>query len=76
MMMQALVGAGDNILVVDPIWPNGASAAQVMGGEVRRTSLEANSQGDWHLDLDKLFSAVDARTRLIFVNSREIRPAG
>ena len=69
MMMQALVGAGDNILVVDPIWPNGALAAQVMGGEVRRTSLEANSQGDWHLDLDKLFSAVDARTRLIFVNS-------
>ena len=31
MLMQALVGAGDNILLVDPIWPNGASAAQVMG---------------------------------------------
>ena len=44
MMMQALVGAGDNILVVDPIWPNGASAAQVMGGEVRRIA-SANSQG-------------------------------
>ena len=43
MMMQALVGAGDNILVVDPMWPNGASAAQVMG-EVRRISLEANSR--------------------------------
>ena len=51
MAMQALVGAGDNILLVDPIWPNGASAAEVMGGEVRRVNLEANSQGDWHLDL-------------------------
>ncbi len=69
MLMQALVGAGDNILLVDPIWPNGASAAQVMGGEVRRVSLDANSQGDWHLDLDKLFAAADDRTRLIFVNS-------
>ena len=47
----------------------GASAAQVMGGEVRRVSLDANSQGDWHLDLDKLFAAADERTRLIFVNS-------
>ena len=69
MAMQALVGAGDNILLVDPIWPNGASAAEVMGGEVRRVNLEANSQGDWHLDLEKLFAAADDRTRLIFVNS-------
>jgi aspartate/methionine/tyrosine aminotransferase len=69
MLMQALVGAGDNILLVDPIWPNGASAAQVMGGEVRRVSLDANSQGDWHLDLDKLFAAANERTKLIFVNS-------
>ena len=69
MLMQALVGAGDNILLIDPIWPNGASAAQIMGADVRRVSLEANSQGDWHLDLDKLVSAVDGRTRLVFVNS-------
>jgi aspartate/methionine/tyrosine aminotransferase len=69
MLMQALVGAGDNILLIDPIWPNGASAAQVMGGEVRRVSLDANSQGDWHLDLDKLFAAANERTKLIFVNS-------
>lgn len=69
MLMQALVGAGDNILLVDPIWPNGGSAAQVMGGEVRRVSLDANSQGGWHLDLEKLFAAADERTRMIFVNS-------
>lgn len=69
MVMQALVGTGDNILLVDPIWPNGAAAAEVMGGEVRRVSLQPNSQGDWHLDLDRLFAAADDRTRLIFVNS-------
>ena len=69
MLMQALVGAGDNILLIDPIWPNGGSAAQVMGGEVRRVSLEANRQGDWHLHLEKLIAAADDRTRMIFVNS-------
>ncbi len=68
-LMQALVGLGDNIILVDPIWPNGGSAAQVMGGEVRRVSLEANSQGNWHLDLEKLFAATDSRTRMIFINS-------
>ncbi|MEE2689253.1 MAG: pyridoxal phosphate-dependent aminotransferase [Pseudomonadota bacterium] len=68
-LMQALVGSGDNIILVDPIWPNGGSAAQVMGGEVRRVSLEANSQGNWHLDLEKLFAATDSRTRMIFINS-------
>ena len=68
-LMQALVGLGDNIILVDPIWPNGGSAAQVMGGEVRRVSLEANSQGNWHLDLEKLFAATDSRTRMIFINT-------
>ena len=68
-LMQALVGLGDNIILVDPIWPNGGSAAQGMGGEVRRVSLEANSQGNWHLDLEKLFAATDSRTRMIFINS-------
>lgn len=69
MLMQTLVGAGDNILLIDPIWPNGGSSAEVMGGEVRRVSLDANTQGDWHLDLEKLFAAADDRTRLIFINS-------
>lgn len=68
-LMQALVGSGDNIILIDPIWPNGGSAAQVMGGEVRRVSLEANSQGNWHLNLEKLFAATDDRTRMIFINS-------
>ena len=68
-LMQALVGSGDNIILVDPIWPNGGSAAQVMGGEVRRVSLEADSQGNWHLNLEKLFAATDDRTRMIFINS-------
>jgi len=69
MVMQALVGAGDNIVMVDPIWPNAAAAAEIMGGSVRRVSLEANAQGDWHLDLTRLQDAVDDRTRLVFVNS-------
>ena len=40
-----------------------------MGGEIRRVSLSPNSKGEWNLDLEKLFSKVDDRTQLIFVNS-------
>jgi len=71
--MQALVDAGDNVVMVTPVWPNCADAISVLGGEVRRVPLrppEAEPNGGrWQLDLERLFGACDARTRAIFVNS-------
>ncbi|MDP6389373.1 MAG: pyridoxal phosphate-dependent aminotransferase [Alphaproteobacteria bacterium] len=69
MLMQALVDPGDNVIVVDPIWPNAAAAAEVMGGEVRRVGLEADAAGAWRLDLERVLDSADERTRLVFVNS-------
>ncbi len=66
--MQALISAGDNAVLVTPLWPNCADAVHVLGGEVRRVPLAAGDAG-WRLDLDRLFDACDARTRVIFVNS-------
>src|SRR3546814_3051801 len=33
--MQALIGVGDELVVVSPVWPNIFSAAEIMGGVVR-----------------------------------------
>jgi len=66
--MQVLVDAGDNVVMVTPVWPNCADAIHILGGEVRRIALREDG-GRWHLDLDRLFDACDERTRAIFVNS-------
>lgn len=66
---QALIDAGDNLVIVAPVWPNIAAAVRVMGGEPRLVPLDPVAGGSWHLDLERLFAACDARTRGIFVNS-------
>jgi aspartate/methionine/tyrosine aminotransferase len=66
---QTIVGPGDNAVMVSPVWPNIVSSVEAMGGEARQVSLTAHDNGSWSLDLEKIFAAVDERTRLIFVNS-------
>ncbi len=66
--MQALVGAGDNVVGVTPVWPNALAAARVMGAEVREVPLTAAAAG-WSLDLDRLFARCDGRTRAIYIAS-------
>lgn len=73
LVMQALIDAGDNAVMVTPVWPNCADAIHVLGGEVRRIPLLApdnrTSDPRWRLDIQRLMDACDERTRLIFVNS-------
>jgi aspartate aminotransferase len=66
---QLLLDAGDNIVIVSPIWPNITSATRLMRGEPKYVALDRRPDGGWKLDLQKLFAAVDERTRAIFVNS-------
>ncbi len=68
MLMQVAVEPGDNVVLVTPAWPNAAAAVAIAGGEPREVTL-AREQGRWRLDLDRLFDSVDARTRMLFVNS-------
>jgi len=65
---QLLLDPGDNIVIVSPIWPNITSATRLVRGEPRYVALDRRP-GAWTLDLQKVFDAVDARTRAIFVNS-------
>ncbi len=70
--LQCVVETGDNVAIVAPIWPNIFQAAQIAGADIRLVYLDGDwkaAGGHWHLDLDKLFAACDARTKAIFVAS-------
>lgn len=69
LVSQALVEPGDNVVVVVPMWPNFRMTVAIMGGEARHVPLATDADGRWHLDLDRLFAACDARTKAVFVNS-------
>lgn len=68
--LQLCLNAGDNAVIVAPIWPNIFNAVRQMDGEPRLVRLDPpGGGGAWRLDLDRLFAACDARTRAIFVCS-------
>jgi aspartate aminotransferase len=68
LIAQSLIGAGDNMVCVTPVWPNIFRAVEIMGGEARQVAMTGRSDG-WHLDLDRLFAACDGRTRAVYVAS-------
>ena len=44
---QALVDAGDNMIVIGPVWPNCIETVHVMGGETRVVPLTPADDGGW-----------------------------
>src|SRR5919109_699658 len=66
--MECLVGAGDNTVCVTPVWPNIFATIEIMGGQVRHLPLDPTPTG-WRLDLERLFAACDAHTRVISLAS-------
>ena len=68
MAVQMIAEAGDNIIVIDPVWPNLGGAAQVVGAQVRSVRMDLG-EGGWTLDLAKLEAAFDERTRAVFFAS-------
>ncbi len=66
--VQALVDAGDEVVVVTPVWPNLTAQPAIMGAVVKCVSLRPVA-GQWRLDLDELLDAITPGTRLLIVNS-------
>ena len=66
--VQAVVDAGDEVVVVTPVWPNLVAQPKIMGAKVKRVSLKPDG-GAWRLDLQALLDAVTPATRLLMVNS-------
>jgi aspartate/methionine/tyrosine aminotransferase len=65
---QALVDAGDEVVVVTPVWPNLVAQPAIMGATVRCIAL-APVDGAWTLDIDALLAAVTPRTKMLVVNA-------
>ncbi|MDQ7743047.1 pyridoxal phosphate-dependent aminotransferase [Hydrogenophaga pseudoflava] len=66
---QALVEAGDEVVVVTPAWPNLVAQPQIMGARVRTVSLKVAPDGAWVLDLAVLLAAVTPATKLLILNA-------
>lgn len=67
--MQMLVGAGDEVVVVTPVWPNLPSQPAILGARVTRVPLAPDAKGAWRLDLGRLLEAVTPATRVLLVNA-------
>ncbi|MDW6025575.1 pyridoxal phosphate-dependent aminotransferase [Mesorhizobium sp. BAC0120] len=65
--LELLVDTGTNVVYVAPQWPNIHNAIHLIGGEPRPFALDFD--GDWCLDLDRLFATCDHRTRAIFLST-------
>jgi aspartate aminotransferase len=68
MAIRACIGSGDNAIIVSPAFSLFASTVTLFDGEVREVPL-SRSGNRFHLDLERVKSAVDSRTRLLVVNS-------
>ena len=70
---QALVEAGDEVVVVTPAWPNLVAQPQIMGANVKSVPLQVLTSGAragaWALDMNALLSAITPATRLLIVNA-------
>ncbi|MCR9238783.1 MAG: pyridoxal phosphate-dependent aminotransferase [Alphaproteobacteria bacterium] len=66
--IQAVAGAGEEVLVPTPAWPNFAAALGVMGAKPVSVPMQFDSQS-WALDIDALEAAITPKTRALFVNS-------
>ena len=65
---QALVGPGDRVVEVTPLWPNLVEIPKILGARVECLPLDFSPEG-WHLDLDRLLAALTPDTRAVFINS-------
>jgi aspartate/methionine/tyrosine aminotransferase len=72
--IRAFVGHGDNAVIVSPAYAIFANGVIMSGGEPRPAPLAASTSPSaggnrFVLDLDRIRASIDARTRLLIVNS-------
>ena len=67
--MQLLLDAGDEVVVVVPVWPNLPAQPAILDARVLRVALAPDVTGAWRLDLDRLLAAVTPTTRVLLLNA-------
>ncbi len=69
---RMLAGAGDEVVILTPAWPNFAGALSLAGArvvEVQLSFVEEAGEWRWRLDPERLRAAISERTRAIVVNT-------
>jgi len=66
---QMLLGAGDEVVAVVPVWPNLTAQPAILGAAVKRVALRPDAAGPWRLDMDEVLAAVTPATRVLLVNA-------
>lgn len=66
--VQTVVGKGDNVVIIDPVWPNITGVVQMVGAETRSVRMDLGEDG-WTLDVEKVAAACNDRTKAIFFAS-------
>ena len=68
LVTQALVGSGDRVVAVTPLWPNLVEIPKILGAGVECVALDFGTRG-WTLDLARLLAALTPETRAVYINS-------
>lgn len=66
--IQAVVGHGDHVVAVTPLWPNLVEIPKVLGARVETVSLDFKATG-WSMDVQKLLGSLTPDTRALLLNS-------
>lgn len=66
--IDAVAGAGDEVIYLSPAWPNFAAAAAIAGAVPVPVTLD-NAGNGWSCDVEKIAAAITPATRAIFVNT-------
>ncbi|ASV99689.1 pyridoxal phosphate-dependent aminotransferase [Paraburkholderia aromaticivorans] len=65
---QLVVGAGDRVVAVTPLWPNLVEIPKILGAHVETVALDYGEHG-WQLDLQHLLAALTSDTKMLLINS-------
>ncbi|HTJ93198.1 MAG TPA: pyridoxal phosphate-dependent aminotransferase [Pararobbsia sp.] len=65
---QLVVGAGDRVVALTPLWPNLVEIPKILGAHVETVSLTYGPHG-FTVDLDRLLAALTPGTRAVLINS-------
>ena len=66
--LEAIVGPGDSVVAVTPVWPNLCEIPKILSAEVISVPLQFGSQG-WQLDLDRLIDTINPGVTALVINS-------
>jgi aspartate/methionine/tyrosine aminotransferase len=67
-VLAMVAGAGDEVVIPTPAWPNAAAAAGIVGARAVEVPMSFGN-GGWSLDLDRIDHAITAKTRALFLVS-------